>query len=285
MSDEIEWVTRPGGSTQFYLFNLFADYIVPRGGRIWTNSLLYLLKLLGVNERAARTTLSRMRQQGWFETSRNGRQSQYAITNRGRAILAEGDKRIFEEPFTDWNGRWHLVVYSLPEEQRKLRNELRKKLIWWGFGRLAPGTWISPHNRQADLDYDLVELGVRDYVTQFTADSLADVDIVQKCWDIAELEVEYRDFVQRYQPEYETMQQALRVNRYGGKTAEVCFARRFWLTYNFQHFPRKDPHLPVELLPTNWIGFEARQLVLDYRQLLTEGMGDFMDEIVKNLRE
>ena len=45
MIKEVQQVSRPTKSTQFYIFNLFADYIVP--GRVWTNDLLYLLKLIG----------------------------------------------------------------------------------------------------------------------------------------------------------------------------------------------------------------------------------------------
>ena len=47
MIKEVQQVSRPTKSTQFYIFNLFADYIVPHGGRVWTNDLLYLLKLIG----------------------------------------------------------------------------------------------------------------------------------------------------------------------------------------------------------------------------------------------
>jgi phenylacetic acid degradation operon negative regulatory protein len=275
----VERVTRPTDSTQFYLFNLFADYIVPRGGRIWTNDLLYLLNLLGVNEQGARTTLSRMKQRGWFTTTRDGRQSQYEITAQGQAILAEGDRRIFEAPYTEWDGRWHLVVYSLPEAKRKLRTELRKKLIWLGFGNLAPGTWASPHNRRAELEGTLAALDIQASATLFTADTVSDAEIVSRCWDVATLGADYHTFVAQYLPEYETSQRQLAGDE-PSLSPEQCFVHRFWLTYEFQRFPLKDPHLPVELLPDGWIGFTARQLFLDYRQLLGEGMGDFMDKVV-----
>jgi phenylacetic acid degradation operon negative regulatory protein len=265
MDDQIELVTRPTSSTQFCLFNLFAEYIVPRGGRIWTKDLLHLLELLGVGERAARSTLSRMKQRGWFMTHRIGRQSQYAITERGQAVLAEGDQRIFEEPYTNWDGRWYLVVYSLPEELRRLRSEFRKKLIWSGFGNLAPGTWVSPHDRQAELKF----------VTLFTADTGAGTELVGQCWDIPGLEADYRRFLSSHEPDYEAYRSGqLKL------TPAACFVRRFWLTYSFQPFPRKDPNLPVELLPEDWIGFNARNIFMEYRQLLNRGMDDLMDDVV-----
>jgi len=278
--ETVELVTRPTNSTQFYLFNLFADYVVPRGGAIWTNDLLYLLELLGVGERAARSTLSRMKRRGWFETRKEGRESQYLITEEGQAILKEGDARIFERPFTDWDGRWHLIVYSLPEERRKERNELRKKLVWLGFGNLAPGTWVSPHGREEDVLAISRELGVDEHVTVFTAETASDEEIVDHCWDIRALAAEYATFVERYRPDFERLKGQMEGNDGSGPAPENCFLRRFRLTYDFQTFPRKDPNLPTELLPDNWVGHEARGLFVDYRRLLKEGLGDFMDDLV-----
>lgn len=272
--DHIELVTRPARSTQFYLFNLFGDYILPRGGRVWTNDLLRLLDLLGVSEGAARTTLSRMRQQGWFDTEKDGRETRYVITPRGRAILEEGDRRIFEDILTDWDGRWHLVVYSLPEEQRKDRNNLRKKLLWLGFGNLAPGTWVTPHDRTADVATLVCDLGLGHWVTQFSAETDDDLDVIRKCWNLDELAADYRTFLARYGPEYA----ALRDGR--PLTPAEAFVRRFWLTFAFQRFPLGDPNLPVALLPDDWPGTPARAMFRDYRALLAGQMGDFMDDIV-----
>jgi len=130
MISDLQTTPRTTQSTQFYIFNLFADYILAyNNGWVWTSKLLYLLDLLGISDRTARTTLSRMKKQGWFETERYGRESRYILTDAGRAIIDEGGKRIFESALTHWDGTWHTFVYSLPEEKRASRNELRKKLI------------------------------------------------------------------------------------------------------------------------------------------------------------
>jgi phenylacetic acid degradation operon negative regulatory protein len=273
--EDIELVMRPARSTQFYLFTLFGDYIVPRGGQVWTNDLLRLLDLLDVSEGTARTTLSRMRQQGWFDTEKDGRESRYVITPRGRAILEEGDRRIFEDALTDWDGCWRMVVYSLPEGQRRDRNALRKKLLWYGFGNLAPGTWVTPHDRQAEVAAVVADMALTPWVTQFTAETADNRDVVATCWPLDELAADYAGFLARYGPDYD----AYRRGALSLSPAE-CFVRRFWLTFNFQRFPLKDPNLPVELLPHDWPGTVAREMFRHYRDLLGEGMGDFMDRIV-----
>jgi DNA-binding transcriptional regulator PaaX len=63
--------------------------------------------------------------------------------------------------------------------------------------------------------------------------------------------------------------------------APECFIRHFWITCDFGRlFPGKDPNLPRRLLPTNWIGLKARQLLRDYRQLLGPFANAHVDEVM-----
>ncbi|MFT7584666.1 MAG: phenylacetic acid degradation operon negative regulatory protein [Cellvibrionaceae bacterium] len=276
MLSDLQTVTRTKGSTQFYVFNLFADYILPyKNGWAWTHELLYLLDLLDVSDRAARTTLSRMKQQGWFDTVKDGRRSRYEITDKGRAIIAEGDKRIFETPIDNWDGGWQFAIYSLPEDKRPLRNELRKKLVWFGFGNLAPGTWVGAHNRLAELEKIVGEMGISSQVSLINGQRvglMTDDEIVAKCWDLDQLEAEYAAFVGRWKARLEGLDIA-------NMSAEERFRTRFMLTFEFQPFPRKDPNLPTVLLPENWSGYAARRLFTAYRLKLNEGLPAFFADI------
>jgi phenylacetic acid degradation operon negative regulatory protein len=223
-----------------------------------------------------------MKQEGWLETSKHGRQTQHLLTERGRAVVEQGNQRIFEPPASSWNGEWYLVVYSLPEEKRDLRDELRKKLVWYGFGNLGPGTWLSPHNRLPAIETVLDELGVRPYVSLFGARQLAHspAELVQRCWDLLALAREYEQFVDRYAPEFRALHARLDATGSLGLAPDTCFVQRFWLTYDYQPFPRKDPNLPPELLPAPWVGHAARDLFTRYRQLLGHGMGSFLDDLM-----
>jgi phenylacetic acid degradation operon negative regulatory protein len=284
MIDEttIEPAETPNARAQFLILTLFGDYILPRSGTIWTASLLALLDLLGVGERAARSALSRMSGRGWLVARKQGRRSQYTLTTHGRALLEQGERRLFEPPFADWDGLWHLVVYSLPESKRDLRHALRGQLIWLGFGPLAPATWISPHDRRDELEYICDELGVRAHVEIFSGMALrsaSDRGLVERCWDLPVLAAEYHEFVERYLPEYTACrgQSAEQLERAAGD----CFTRRFWLTHAFLPFPRKDPGLPIALLPPDWAGFDARRLFDEYRRLLEPYANQYVDEVMR----
>ena len=272
---------RPAVRTQFLVFTLFGDYVLPRGGTIWTSNLLSLLELLDVSERAARSTLSRMSRKGWLTADKQGRRSRYSLTTRGWMLLTQGEQRIFEPVFTEWDGLWHMAVYSLPEKKRRLRHSLRQGLTWIGFGSLAPGTWISPHNRKVEVKNLCADLGIQKYVEVFSGTHLGfskDQDLVKQCWDLDDLARQYRDFIKRYRSEY----QACRGETDGQVKIppEECFVRRFWLTHDFQSFPLKDPNLPTALLPADWIGYEGRRLFDDYRRLLEAPANSFVDKVV-----
>ncbi len=266
--------------TQFLIFTLFGDYIVQRGGKIWTGDLLYLMGLLGVSERAVRSTISRMTRKKWLSSSKYGRRSQYALTKQGQALLEAGHRRIFEPVFTNWNHQWNQVVYSLPEKKRRMRHVLRTQLSWLGFGSLAPGTWISPHSRQNELQTLISDLGVESYVDLFCSQYLGPSDqrdLVQRCWDLSDLEAQYNDFIAHYQPEYLECQA-----KESSLQPQDCFLRRFWLMHEYQAFPLRDPNLPPELLPPNWIGHKARALFDDYRELLGTYANEFIDQFIQN---
>lgn len=255
--------------TQFLIFTLFGDYVVYRDGKIWTGSLLRLMRLLGVSERAVRSTLSRMSQKGWLSAKKYGRRSQYTLTRRGYDLLEEGRRRIFEPIITDWNDQWHLVTYSLPEDKRRRRHALRTKLGWEGFGRLAPGTWISPHDRRVELISTFAELDVDSYVNLFCGVYLGPSsakEMMDRCWDLDGLESQYREFIDQYEMLYSKHLE--QINEQPGLSQQDCFIHRFWLTHDFQSFPLRDPNLPTTLLSPEWRGFAARELFENYRQLL-----------------
>jgi phenylacetic acid degradation operon negative regulatory protein len=268
--------------TQFLVFTLFGDCILPRGGVIWTSDLLYLLELLGVSERATRSALSRMKRKGWLISRKNGRRSQYSLTARGWSLLKQGEQRIFEPPFLEWDGLWHIVTYSVPEKVRDLRHSLRQSLAWLGHASLTPGTWISPHNRRFEVESVCKDLGIQKYVEIFSGMHIghsSDQDLVSRCWDLPGLEAQFKDFIAKYQPEYDKYQtggdKKLALN------PEKCFVRRFWLIHDFQSFHLRDPNLPSVLLPPDWVGTVARELVANYHRVLSTYTNEFLDAVIK----
>jgi phenylacetic acid degradation operon negative regulatory protein len=269
--------------TQFLVFTLFGEYINPHPGRIWTSNLIALLDVLGVSERAVRSTFSRMTKKEWLVSKRKGRYSSYALTRSGQRVVREAQIRIFEPRRTAWDGLWHMVVYSVPEEKRKLRSALRKQLGWLGFGSLAPGTWISPNDRREEVEDHLDNLGARPYAVYFGGMKLnyaTNEEVVARCWDLGNLNQEYESFLDTYEAGFKKDRD--RKRRDIPLDPAKCFRQRFWLTLEYSQFPRRDPNLPESLLPESWLGVRASMMFTEYHSLLKQPAEKFVRDVLNS---
>lgn len=269
------------GRPQNLVFSLFGEYLLDRPGPIWVGSLIDLLAPFGLSENAVRTALSRMARRGWLTTERRGRLSFYDLDPRGRRLLEEGASRIHHPPRdAAWDGVWTLVTYSIPEERRERRDEFRTRLTWLGFGSLGGGLWVSPHPVMEPVAEAARDLGIADQVEVFRA-FLAGTDgverIVERCWDLEEVERRYRTFLRRFEPEFEASRQALRG---GSLLPEDAFVRRFELIHEYRGFPLVDPYLPRALLPARWVGDRAAPLFERYRELLAGPADRWVDAVL-----
>lgn len=270
---------QPKQRTQFIIFNLFGDYISVRGGVVWTSKLLQVLDLLGISERAARSTLSRMKRNGWLRSKRKGRLSMYELTLKGKNLLDEGRQRLFGPRPGEWNGRWNLVTYSLPQEMRSLRHQLRTRLSWLGYGMLEPGTMIAAHAQKGEVLNLFQELDVSEYVHFFSSAVLElpeSKDIVNRCWNLEALNTRYEKFIERHWKDYQRFKRIFEEE--GELPYDESFVHRFWATYEFSAFPRQDPNLPSSLLPSSWRGEELVHLLARYRELLREPSEDYINQ-------
>src|SRR6266567_1695311 len=128
------------------LFDLYGGFAVEdgRGGVMRLGALVRLATSLGVNEMAVRSAKARMVQEGWLRVERLGRESAYALTERGQQEVARGRQRLFSEPDAWWNGTWYVVALSVPEARRDVRDRLRKELLWLGFGSPSSSLYDWP---------------------------------------------------------------------------------------------------------------------------------------------
>lgn len=266
---------------QDLVFTLFGEYLLSRSGPIWVGSLIALLQPFGLSEGAVRTVLSRMAKKGWLQTKRSGRNSFYRLTPRGRDLLEEGKARIFQVSWdAPWDGSWFLLAYSIPENRRHLRDRLRDRLAWLGFGSLGNGLWISPRDVRSYVEDAAHRLGIEKHVECFQGRRVGDVDVcelVGKCWDIPSLNQKYRSFVERWMPHLDACR-AEAAN--GTANQEACFALRFRLIHEYRSFLLEDPYLPRTLLPADWAGDCASETFHGLHDLLVGPADAYVDGVL-----
>ncbi len=266
---------------QALLFTLYGDYIRHRGGEAWTGSLVELMALFDVSEQSVRSALSRMSRKGWFKSRRVGNRSYYSLTPKSTKLLNEGAQRIFQPRADEWDGKWYLLTYSIPEKKRHLRGKLRDRLTWLGYAPLNNATWVCPRDLGPEVENVIRSLQIEKYVDLFCADHLGfstDREIVARCWNLDELNKVYADFIRRYEADFKKHQAQLAQ----GDCLEpsACFVRRFMLVHEFRTFPYVDPNLPPDLLPDDWLGDKAVQLFRDYHSLLADQANAFVDAVL-----
>lgn len=264
------------------VLTLFGDYLLHRSESVWVGSIVALMAPLGVREGAVRTVLSRMTTAGWITSRKVGRRSYYALTERGRAMLEAGEERIFHPEWErKWKGRWFLLTYTIPESDRHLRDRLRDRLGWMGFGSLGNGLWVSPHALEDEVKELAVSLGIERWIECFSAEATAFTtpeSLVERCWDLPELNLRYETFIQRYSGEFLRLRDR---SAAGELDAELAFKLRFELTHEYREFPFTDPFLPRSLVPRNWAGECAAHLFRSFHDLLKGPADTYVDGLLE----
>jgi phenylacetic acid degradation operon negative regulatory protein len=254
------WLVQP----RALIVTIYGLYARDTGGWFSVASLIRLLSELGIDENAVRSSVSRLKRRGILDPRRANSAAGYGLSPQGRDILAEGDRRIFDRPRARLADGWVLAVFSVPEEQRRRRHELRSRLTWLGFGTVSSGVWIAPAQLAAETAQVLERCGLSGYVTLFRADYQAFGDLreqVPRWWDLDRLRHLYQAFLDAAGP----------VLARPDETAPgAAFADYVRTLTAWRRLPFLDPGLPAELLPEGWNGLSADRAFAALRERLAD---------------
>lgn len=73
-----------------------------------------------------------------------------------------------------WDGKWRVVLFDIPEERKRARDALRRKLTDLGFQELQKSVLVYPHACKKELDFVIEYLDLRRYVRVLEA---IDIDV------------------------------------------------------------------------------------------------------------
>ncbi|MCX6466039.1 MAG: PaaX family transcriptional regulator [Pseudonocardiales bacterium] len=240
-------------SARSLLLTVLGEFVLPRDEPVWTQVLIDVLGGLGVEPKSARQALARTAAEGLLESDRAGRRVRWSLSPAGRRLLGDGAQRIygFGGAARPWDGRWLVLLVSVPEARRQLRHRLRTRLAWAGLGSPAPGVWLSPDpGKQDEIAEVVADLGLTGVTSSFVGpfgEIGAERDVVALAWDLAEVEAAYEEFLETFEAAAPT------------EPGDVL-AHQIHLVHAWRRFPFLDPHLPAELLPDGWAGARAAAL-------------------------
>lgn len=265
-----------GAGPRALIVTVYGLYARERGGWLGVASIIQLMAELGVDEAAVRSSISRLKRRGILTAERVDGVAGYSLSPEARAILREGDRRIFDRRRAAADEGWVLAVFSVPETERDKRHQLRSRLAWLGFGTVSAGVWVAPAHLADEAADALERDGLAAYVDLFAGAYLGFADVrdqVPLWWDLGRLQSLYQEFLDRYGPV------ATRYRRRRVIAERQAFADYVAALTNWRRLPYSDPGLPLELLPKGWNGVRAAETFFDLRRLLAEPAHDFVNTV------
>lgn len=270
--------TRFDPAPQDLVMTMFGAYFEPpREARpVWAGGLVGLLSELGFSEGAARIALTRLVNRELLDRRRDGRHVCYLLSGRARAVLAEGDRRIFTlgrstRGSEEWTTLWH----SIPDGHRSAREVLVRRLKFLGFGSIQDGTWIAPRDRLSEVSRMLTELGVREHAGLLLGRPAGETDarnLMQRAWDLDGLAKAYARFSEEFEGYRSPRVRAELDDR-------ASFAVRTRLVHRFRQFPFLDPELPESLVPPPARRATAVEVFHDLYEALAPAAQRHFDEV------
>lgn len=249
-------------------YGLFArDY----GGWIAVSGLIALLSELGIEVQAVRSAASRMKRSGLLVPERIDGKAGYALSIDGREILEAGDQRIFGSDHKAGDDSWLLLLFSIPEAQRRKRYMIQSRLARLGFAPGPAASWVAPASLLSEARTVLKRNGLDGHVTFFEGDFRADADsphFASTAWDLDMINKMYGEYLAIQQPTLE----AWAAEPGSDRDAFVAHMNNIGA---WRPLPYADPGLPPSVTPPGWLASQARDVFTKLHRQLRPGAHRF----------
>lgn len=105
------------------------------------------------------------RERGLIETFVENKERYIELTPKGRKILKEV---VFNNLKIDipkrWDGRWRMVIFDIPEENKNSRDIVREKLKQIGFLRIQKSVYLFPYECTKEIVFLAERLNIKNNV-------------------------------------------------------------------------------------------------------------------------
>ncbi len=261
------------------MMTLYGDVFAPRRQSVWLGSLIELLPMFDLSPRQVRTSAFRLTADHWFDVTRLGRRSYYALSPTGTQRVEHAQQRIYEFSAQPWNGVWTLVFIDA-KWKLSARQILKRELLWDGFGQLAQNILAHPRAKAQSLTEIIQACKAESHITLLTASGIDGysreplIQLMRQAFNLAHIDTAWVQFINRFSP-IASAASAL--------TPAESFYARILLIHEYRRILLRDPNLPEALLPPEWSGLAARQLCQTLYQTLKASSEQFLMDHVQTL--
>lgn len=169
----------------------------------------------------------------------------------GFKLTESGKKRLKEllpsykraEP---WDGKLWLVTYDIPEDKRYARDRFRKWLFEIGCRMIQESVWLSIKDPKPWINDSIASMKKGNIIVSCLGKdgSIGNenvIELIYRVFELKKLNKEYINWIKA-------------AKKQNDKSAILS------LGFRFLSLIRRDPMIPIELLPKNWFGGKARKV-------------------------
>lgn len=126
-------------------------------------------------------TVFRLKNDGYIEEVEERGKIRYRATLKGKAKILS-----YLRKNRQWDGKWRIVVFDIPEIKKKMRDYFRLKLQEIGFRKLQESVWICPYNI-ANVVEELIDLcEAKPYIHYLLVEELDNKKVLMKLFNLSE---------------------------------------------------------------------------------------------------
>ncbi len=271
------WASQSATSARSVLVTIFGDTILPITNVVWLSQLFELTDVFGFNQRLIRTSVARLVSEGWLENERVGRVSRYHLTALAVEESTQAEDQIYSQATDDWDGQWVLAFVGNPKIEPGAAAVLQRHLQWRGFSQIADGILASP-TATIDSTRELCRLVSADEPIPLAqarfddVEQLASTGFFRSGFALDEQEEAYANFIDDYGSLTLDPERLESVDAFGLRTMVV---------HDFRRIRLRGAVVPVQLLPSPWIGDEAFELAADLYSTTSASASAFLQQILE----
>lgn len=240
-------------------------YMLQNRHEVTTSELINIYSDRGKSEQVIRNTLSSLKKKGFVHADKR----KYTLTDQGIAAIQSFQLKLSSRSLP-WDGQWHFVLFSIPEQHRSLRNLFRRELVQIGYGLLYDGVFVCPYGRKSAVLDVITQNGLEEWVRIVSGDfefGAIAASQVEQIWPIEDINKKYCAFIHMVNGKIDEWS-AQDKNMTDVSPWNVLL-QILELGERFGEILLEDPSLPTELLPDNWMMQQARELYHQHIAQLT----------------
>lgn len=153
-----------------------AILVVPNIAQVILPALRKWAKKLEARPQAVQKSLQALKRSKLISVEEKDGEITFTLTKDGEKRIVKGKVDMIVIPVAKkWDKKWRMVIFDIPEEQRKARDALRQKLTELSFFQLQKSCFAHPYECHDQIDFVAEFFGVSEHVSYLVAESL-DVD-------------------------------------------------------------------------------------------------------------